>query len=133
MSRTAIPPGANATGLASGVDDPRVVQAAEEYADLLRAGEPIDRAAFLARHADIVPVYGVGCERGVHYYAMQLIEGVTLAEVVRGARSEKADGTGAYVPADAAERVSVAGLCEAGPGSQTPATEDPGTRPYPAD
>ena len=32
---------------------------------------------------NIVPVHGVGCERGVHYYAMQLIEGQTLAEVIK--------------------------------------------------
>jgi tetratricopeptide (TPR) repeat protein len=29
-----------------------------------------------------VPVYGVGCERGVHYYAMQFIEGSTLADLI---------------------------------------------------
>src|SRR5262249_49892941 len=33
-------------------------------------------------HQHIVAVYGVGCDRGVHYYAMQLIEGKTLAAVV---------------------------------------------------
>ena len=30
-------------------------------------------------HPNIVPVYAVGCERGVHYYAMQFIEGADLA------------------------------------------------------
>jgi serine/threonine protein kinase/Flp pilus assembly protein TadD len=44
------------------------------------------RAAALLHHANIVPVYGIGCERGVHFYAMQFIEGRTLAEVVRDAR-----------------------------------------------
>ena len=39
-------------------------------------------AAAALQHPHIVPVYGVGCERGVHYYAMQLIQGVSLAEVV---------------------------------------------------
>src|SRR5262249_14167223 len=29
---------------------------------------------------------GVGCERGVHYYAMQLIEGCSLAAVIDGQR-----------------------------------------------
>jgi serine/threonine protein kinase len=29
-----------------------------------------------------VPVFGVGCERGVHYYVMQYIEGLTLAAVI---------------------------------------------------
>jgi WD40 repeat protein/serine/threonine protein kinase len=38
-------------------------------------------AAFL-HHAHIVPVHAVGCERGVHYYAMQFIDGRTLAEVI---------------------------------------------------
>src|SRR5690349_11234597 len=36
-------------------------------------------AAAQLHHANIVPVYGLGCERGVHYYAMQYIEGQTLA------------------------------------------------------
>ncbi len=34
-------------------------------------------------HPHIVPVIAVGCEGGVHYYAMQLIEGQSLAELVR--------------------------------------------------
>ena len=33
------------------------------------------RAAACLHHEHIVPVYGVGCERGIHYYAMQFIEG----------------------------------------------------------
>ncbi len=33
-------------------------------------------------HTNIVSVYGVGCERGVHFYAMQLIVGQTLADVI---------------------------------------------------
>jgi serine/threonine protein kinase/dienelactone hydrolase len=39
-------------------------------------------AAAQLHHTNIVPVFGVGCERGVHYYAMQYIEGQTLAAVV---------------------------------------------------
>lgn len=38
------------------------------------------RAAASLQHPNIVPVYAVGCEKGVHYYAMQLIDGQTLAE-----------------------------------------------------
>ncbi len=41
------------------------------------------QAAALLHHPQIVPVYGVGCDRGVHYYAMQLINGPTLADVIR--------------------------------------------------
>jgi tetratricopeptide (TPR) repeat protein len=37
-------------------------------------------------HTNIVPVYSVGCERGVHYYAMQFIDGHTLAAVLAGLR-----------------------------------------------
>ncbi len=44
------------------------------------------QAAALLHHPHIVPVYGVGCERGVHYYAMQLIDGATLAYVIRQQR-----------------------------------------------
>ncbi|MCC6491680.1 MAG: protein kinase [Pirellulales bacterium] len=40
------------------------------------------RAAALVHHTNIVPVFSVGCERGVHYYAMQFIEGRSLAEIV---------------------------------------------------
>src|SRR5204863_7068606 len=37
------------------------------------------QAAAHLHHTNIVPVYAVGCERGVHYYAMQFIDGQTLA------------------------------------------------------
>ena len=30
--------------------------------------------------------FSVGCERGVHYYTMQFVEGMTLAEVIRDHR-----------------------------------------------
>ena len=44
------------------------------------------QAAAYLHHPHIVPIHSVGCERGVHYYAMQFIEGQSLAEVVRGLR-----------------------------------------------
>jgi eukaryotic-like serine/threonine-protein kinase len=34
------------------------------------------------QHERIVPVHAVGCERGVHYYAMQFIEGQSLAALI---------------------------------------------------
>ncbi|MFI5259249.1 MAG: tetratricopeptide repeat protein [Candidatus Limnocylindrales bacterium] len=40
------------------------------------------QAAACLHHTNIVPVYAVGCERGVHFYAMQFIEGQSLAEVI---------------------------------------------------
>ncbi len=39
-------------------------------------------AAASLDHPNIVTIYSVGCERGVHYYAMQYIEGQTLAAVI---------------------------------------------------
>jgi serine/threonine protein kinase len=47
------------------------------------------QAAGQLHHPNIVPVYGVGCERGVHYYAMQYIEGQTLAAIIRELRGER--------------------------------------------
>ncbi len=44
------------------------------------------QAAAHLHHSNIVPVYSVGCERGVYYYAMQFIEGQSLLEVVTGLR-----------------------------------------------
>jgi hypothetical protein len=43
-------------------------------------------AAAQLHHTNIVPVYAVGCERTVHFYAMQLIDGRSLAEVIRELR-----------------------------------------------
>jgi WD40 repeat protein/serine/threonine protein kinase len=37
-------------------------------------------------HPNIVEVYGVGCERGVHFYAMRYVEGQTLAAVIEALR-----------------------------------------------
>ena len=34
------------------------------------------------QHERIVPVHAVGCERGVHYYAMQFIDGQSLATLI---------------------------------------------------
>jgi serine/threonine protein kinase/Flp pilus assembly protein TadD len=45
------------------------------------------QAAAGLHHQSIVPVYGVGCERGVHYYAMQFVEGQTLAQLILDRRA----------------------------------------------
>ena len=44
------------------------------------------RAAAQLHHPNIVPVFSVGCERGVHYYAMQFVEGGSLDLVLRQIR-----------------------------------------------
>jgi WD40 repeat protein/serine/threonine protein kinase len=48
---------------------------------LLRFQNEAQAAAGL-HHTNIVPVFSVGCERGVHYYAMQFIAGQSLADVI---------------------------------------------------
>jgi tetratricopeptide (TPR) repeat protein/tRNA A-37 threonylcarbamoyl transferase component Bud32 len=48
------------------------------------------QAAAQLHHTNIVPVHSVGVERGVHYYAMQFIDGRSLAEVVRELREARA-------------------------------------------
>jgi eukaryotic-like serine/threonine-protein kinase len=40
------------------------------------------QAAAQLHHTNIVPIFAVGADRGVHYYAMQLIEGRTLDTVI---------------------------------------------------
>ena len=66
------------------------------------------QAAALLHHAHIVPIHAVGCDRGVHYYAMQYIDGRTLAglidEVGRGpARPRGLARTAATLGLQAAE------------------------------
>jgi serine/threonine protein kinase len=46
------------------------------------------RAAACLHHEHIVPVYSVGCERGVHFYAMQFIDGQTLAALIGQLRQQ---------------------------------------------
>ncbi len=53
------------------------------------------QAAAQLHHPNIVPVYAIGCERGLHFYAMQLIDGRSLAEVIaeRSEASRRAPNT----------------------------------------
>jgi serine/threonine-protein kinase len=58
------------------------------------------QAAAHLDHANIVAVYAVGCERGLNYYAMQFIEGPSLAAVIGELR--RREGKRASGPSDAA-------------------------------
>src|SRR5579871_5012432 len=68
-------------------------------------------AAAKLHHTNIVPVYATGEENGIHFYAMELIEGPSLDHVIRQLRggpdadtrsgpAADAAPTGPYAPAD---------------------------------
>jgi serine/threonine protein kinase/tetratricopeptide (TPR) repeat protein len=67
-------------------------------------------AAAQLHHTHIVPVYATGCERGVHYYAMQYVEGQTLAALIAELRQQAGrdpadpQRTGPYCPQGAPTR-----------------------------
>lgn len=80
------------------------------------------QAAAGLHHTNIVPVFAVGQERGVHFYAMQLISGQSLSQVldelrrVRDASQPKADKTSPTTGA--------------ADNTQTPATARPAWDPF---
>lgn len=47
-------------------------------------------AAAQLHHDNIVPIFAIGCERGVHFYAMQLIEGQSVAAWISELRGQQA-------------------------------------------
>jgi serine/threonine protein kinase len=68
-------------------------------------------------HTNIVPVFSVGVERGVHFYAMQFIHGQPLSEIIRRLR-----GTGKKAPA----------ARDAGAGAYPPPAREAASTPLPA-
>jgi serine/threonine protein kinase/tetratricopeptide (TPR) repeat protein len=74
-------------------------------------------AAASLQHQGIVPVHFVGCERGVHYYAMQLIDGRPLSAVI--AELRRLAAAGAAGPPQAAPP----------PGGEPTVPHRPGQRP----
>lgn len=66
------------------------------------------RAVATLKHPHIVGVYSVGVERGVHYYAMELIEGETLAQTI--AELSKQATTAVQEASPDAETVTAAAL-----------------------
>ena len=59
-----------------GVSDPEAVERFQREAETIAN----------LHHTNIVPIFNVGSERGVNYYAMQFIEGRSLAEVLAEAK-----------------------------------------------
>jgi serine/threonine protein kinase len=100
------------------------------------------RAAACLHHTHIVPVYAVGCERAVHYYAMQFIDGQTLAALLHQLRRQAGrDEGGEAGPAGALAGVLASGrwappsgpattAAPAGPRTGPPSDKTP---PLPAD
>jgi serine/threonine protein kinase/tetratricopeptide (TPR) repeat protein len=62
------------------------------------------QAAAQLNHPHIVPVYGVGCERGVHYYSMQFIEGQSLDAALQELRQFREASRCGAEPQPSAER-----------------------------
>jgi serine/threonine protein kinase/tetratricopeptide (TPR) repeat protein len=82
------------------------------------------RAAATLTHNHIVSIYSVGEERGVHYYAMQLIRGPSLAEVIAElvkARQGETPGQSSF------SEILLGNPRGSDPGSEP--TEAPGNRP----
>jgi eukaryotic-like serine/threonine-protein kinase len=100
------------------------------------------QAAAQLHHTHIVPVYSVGCDQGVHYYAMQFIEGRTLAAVIQELRQARAAqakpaadaspglGSGPAGPRPApSEETSTLDLRAAAPQSEASSVPDTATGP----
>ncbi|MGL4513059.1 MAG: protein kinase domain-containing protein [Lacipirellulaceae bacterium] len=77
------------------------------------------QAAAQLHHPHIVPVFAIGQERGVHYYAMQHIEGQSVAQAIAEMRAE-AEGEGAVRGAPPS-----ATTIDAAAGRATPPAGDP--------
>jgi hypothetical protein len=69
------------------------------------------RAAASLEHPHIVPVHGVGCERGVHYYAMKFIEGQSLAQVIDELKNAKEANRRGAENTEKKQNTAVSSLC----------------------
>ena len=87
------------------------------------------RAAATLEHPHIVPVYTVGCERGVHYFAMRFIDGQSLAEVLRAIPGYLASETQADASPSAKASASVTSTVSSDKVTEpSPASPEPDTR-----
>ena len=84
------------------------------------------QAAAHLQHTNIVPVYYVGCERGVHFYAMQFIDGQTLAAVIRQLRLADPASRGRQPPVLSAGRAT---RCSLEQGADAPRSPEAATPP----
>ena len=75
----------------------------------LRRFQNESHAVARLHHVNIVPVYTVGCENGVHFFAMRYIEGSTLAEMIAEMR-QAANGDSRFALTQDGFKASVAGV-----------------------
>jgi serine/threonine protein kinase/predicted Zn-dependent protease len=60
------------------------------------------QAAARLRHSHIVSVFSVGCENGLHFYAMQYVEGRPLSAIIRELRELRDSSASRSAPQDVA-------------------------------
>lgn len=68
------------------------------------------QAAAQLHHPNIVPVFAIGVERGVHYYAMQLVNGQSLDEYVASLQEQHTKKRGKRLSREHFETVARLGL-----------------------
>ncbi|HEV3167997.1 MAG TPA: protein kinase [Isosphaeraceae bacterium] len=85
------------------------------------------QAAAQLHHTHIVPVFAVGCERGVHYYAMQLIEGQSLAALISEMQwfAQRAEPGAAQIQGPRSHVVDLSPPDKSEPGASGPPTTGP--------
>src|SRR5215831_15962648 len=74
-------------------------------------------AAAKLHHTNIVPVYATGEQDGTHFYAMELIDGPSLDQVIRQARQQDAGipSAAGAAPGSSAPGVGPPQLADTGP------------------
>ena len=99
------------------------------------------KAAATLEHPHIVSVYGIGQERGVHYYAMRMIAGQSLSDVIADLRRLASSSVGGKAdwhaqvsefsssPVQQAAAIQNSAECSGVLDSETPASEADGTTP----
>ena len=73
------------------------------------------QAAALLHHTNIVSIHAVGCERGVHYYAMQFIDGQTLAQLINERRASEQPPPSDGGPSESESPAATPAACSATP------------------
>jgi serine/threonine protein kinase/tetratricopeptide (TPR) repeat protein len=61
------------------------------------------QAAAQLHHPHIVPIYAAGCDQGVHFYAMQFVDGRSLSDLIDDFRREKLEAREQQKPAEPIE------------------------------